>query len=54
MKTCKNGLHAIRGPHDLRPRTGYCIRCSRSAQSAYTSRCRNALRTLRQIEAIVA
>jgi hypothetical protein len=49
MTMCRNGLHEIRGPQDLRPLNGECVRCSRIRQRDYTARCRAARRRLQEL-----
>jgi hypothetical protein len=47
MKMCRNGLHELRGPADLRASGhGGCLRCSRATQAKYMRECRAARRAL--------
>ena len=46
MTVCRNNLHEIRGPADVRP-GGRCLLCSRATQRRYRHRCRHALALVR-------
>jgi hypothetical protein len=49
---CRNG-HEINGPQD-RTHNGDCLHCRRARQREYMAECRQARRTLRQLQAVLA